>query len=148
MIQMSYYKALRKCLIRNGDDFGFRLSDLCKGANVNYEDVVKQIQQLPSNPFKMFLPQKDCVYYYSNTKIWYAVVDKIQNINDYWLDASSMTSSIFTLTDTLLNMFDGDSYLLGMLPLLNDGKKVIDEAIQDYSNKSCIRKFWERIFRK
>lgn len=134
--------------MRNGDDFGFRLHDLCDEVHVNYEDVVKQIQQLPSNPFKMFLPQKDCVYYYSNTRFRYAIADKMQNINDYWLDVSSMTSSIFTLTDTLLNMFDGDSYLLGMLPLLNDGKKVIDEAILDYSNKSRIRKFCERVFRK
>lgn len=148
MTATNYYAALKKCLIKNGNDFGFRLSDLCNEVHVNYEDVVKQIQQLPSNPFKMFLPQKDCVYYYSNTIIRFAVADMMRNINDYWVDASSITSATFALTDALLNMFNGDKCLQEIIPLLGECEAVINEAIQDYSNKSCIRKFWKRVFRK
>lgn len=147
MTQISYYYILKKYLIKNGDDFGFRLSDLCKEANVNYEDVVKQIQQLPSNPFKMFLPQKDYVYYYSNTRIRFTFVNN-QHFNDYWINASSITSAKFALTDALLNMFNGDKCLQEIIPLLGECEVVINEAIQDYSNKSCIKKFWERVFRK
>ena len=145
---MSYYKALRKCLIRNGDDFGFRLHDLCDEVHVNYEDVVKQIQQLPSNPFKMFLPQKDCAYYYSNKRIRFVFADMNQHFNDYWVDASSITSAIFALTDALSNMSNGNECLQKTIPLLGECEAVISEAMQDYANKSCIRKFWERIFRK
>ncbi len=148
MIQMRYYKALRKCLMRNGDDFGFRLHDLCNEAHVNYDNVIKQIQQLPSNPFKMFLPQKDCVYYYSNARIRFAVADMMRNINDYWVDASSITSATFALTDALSNMFNGNECLQKIIPLLGECEAVISEAMQDYANKSCIRRFCERVFRK
>lgn len=139
---------LRDYLIKNGDDFGFRLSDICKIAEVNYDDVVKQIRQLPTNPFKMFLPQKDCAYYYSNKRIRFVFADMNQHFNDYWIDASSITSATFALTDALLNMFNGNECLQEIIPLLGECEAVIDEAILDYSNKSCIRKFWERIFRK
>lgn len=148
MIATNYYAALKKCLIKNGDDFGFRLSDLCNEIKVNYNNVVKQIQQLPSNPFKMFLPQKDCVYYYSNKRIRFVFADMNQHFNDYWIDVSSITSATFALTDALLNMFNGDKCLQEIIPLLGECEAIINEAILDYSNKSCIRKFCERIFRK
>lgn len=138
----------RDYLIKNGNDFGFRLSDLCEIVGVNHDDVVKQIQQLPSNPFKIFLPQKDCAYYYSNKRIRFAFADMDQHFNDYWIDASSITTAKFALTNALSNMFNGDKCLQEIIPLLGECEAVINEAIQDYSNKSCIRKFCERVFRK
>lgn len=147
MIHTNYYEALKKCLIKNGNDFGFRLSDLCEIVGVNHDDVVKQIRQLPSDPFKIFLPKKDCAYY-SNKRIRFVLADMNQHFNDYWIDASSITSAKFALTDALLNMFNGDKCLQEIIPLLGECEAVINEAIQDYSNKSCIRKFCERIFRK
>ena len=141
MLQRKYctvYDAFKKVLIKNGNEFGFRLRDICAVAELDFDEVKKKV-----NPdcIKHFFRKEGCIYYYSSQRIRGTVYDAIDELNDYWIDSKAMVYLTDILPDCLCCRDDS-------IAIISKIKDVIADAQAYERNTTSLRKFFDRLFQK